>query len=53
MRNVEADQRWGVGVAADPGTDFANKNGWLNIDDDNGLWAVTATACSPSTARPC
>ena len=49
MRNVEADQRWGVGAAADKGTDFANKNGWLSIDDsnepgetDNGLWAVTS-----------
>jgi beta-lactamase class A len=47
MRNVEADQRWGVGVDADKGTDFANKNGWLSIDNDNGpgedddgLWAV-------------
>jgi hypothetical protein len=49
MRNVEADQRWGVGAAADKGTDFANKNGWLSIDDSNGpgetdggLWAVTS-----------
>ena len=49
MRNVEADQRWGVGVVADAGTDFANKNGWLSIDntngpgeDDNGLWAVNS-----------
>ena len=49
MENVEADQRWGVGVDADPGDDFANKNGWLSIDDDNGpgeddngLWAVTS-----------
>lgn len=38
--NVEADQRWGVGAAADPGTDFANKNGWLNVDDDGGRWVV-------------
>jgi beta-lactamase class A len=36
MRNVESDQRWGVGVLADPGSTFANKNGWLNIDNDNG-----------------
>lgn len=49
MRNVEADQRWGVGVVADKGTTFANKNGWLSIDNsngpgetDNGLWAVTS-----------
>ena len=36
MRNVEADQRWGVGAAADKGSRFANKNGWLSIDDSNG-----------------
>jgi beta-lactamase class A len=36
MRSVESDQRWGVGVLADPGTTFANKNGWLGIDDSNG-----------------
>ena len=49
MRTVEADQRWGVGVVADEGTTFANKNGWLSIDDtngpgetDNGLWAVNS-----------
>lgn len=49
MRHVEADQRWGVGVVAQPGTSFANKNGWLAVDNDNdpgedddGLWAVTS-----------
>jgi hypothetical protein len=49
MRNVEADQRWGVGVVADPGTDFANKNGWLSVDNtngpdeqDDGRWIVTS-----------
>jgi beta-lactamase class A len=36
MRNVESDQRWGVGVVADPGTTFANKNGWLSVDNSNG-----------------
>lgn len=40
--NVEADQRWGVGAAADPGTQFANKNGWLNVDDDGGRWVVSS-----------
>jgi beta-lactamase class A len=40
LGNVEADQRWGVGRAADPGTDFANKNGWLQVDADGGRWAV-------------
>ena len=49
MRNVESDQRWGVGVVADPGTTFANKNGWLSVDNsngpgetDNGLWVVNS-----------
>jgi hypothetical protein len=42
MTNVEADQRWGVGVVADAGSSFANKNGWLGVDDDNGLWAVNS-----------
>ncbi len=42
MRNVEADQRWGVGVVADPGTTFANKNGWLAVDNDNDLWLVNS-----------
>jgi beta-lactamase class A len=35
MRNVQADQRWGVGVLADRHTTFANKNGWMDVDDDN------------------
>ena len=49
MRNVEADQRWGVGVVADKGSVFYNKNGWLSVDDsngpgetDDGRWAVTS-----------
>ncbi len=49
MAGVEADQRWGVGVAADKGTTVYNKNGWLSIDNsnapgenDNDLWAVTS-----------
>jgi beta-lactamase class A len=36
MQGVQADQRWGVGVVADAGTRFANKNGWLGVDDTNG-----------------
>lgn len=47
MRDVESDQRWGVGVLADPGSVLANKNGWLNVDngngpgeDDDGLWVT-------------
>lgn len=49
MRSVEADQRWGAGVVADPGTTVANKNGWLSVDDtngpgedDDGLWVVSS-----------
>jgi beta-lactamase class A len=49
MQTVQAGQRWGVGVIADPGTSFANKNGWLAIDNsngpgenDNGKWAVNS-----------
>jgi hypothetical protein len=49
MHAVEADQRWGAGVLADPGTTFANKNGWLSVDDtngpgedDDGLWVVSS-----------
>jgi len=36
MRNVQADQRWGVGVVADRHTSVANKNGWMQVGDDNG-----------------
>lgn len=42
MSDVEADQRWGVGAATDPGGGFANKNGWLDVDDDGGRWAVNS-----------
>ena len=41
MRNVEADQRWGVPVAATSGKP-AVKNGWLGVGTDNGLWAVNS-----------
>jgi beta-lactamase class A len=40
--NVEPDQRWGVGDAADTATTFANKNGWLDVDDDDGRWVVSS-----------
>lgn len=36
MHNVQDDQRWGAGVLADDGSDFANKNGWMAVDDGNG-----------------
>jgi hypothetical protein len=35
MGHVESDQRWGVGVTADAGTTFDNKNGWLEVDNEN------------------
>lgn len=40
MSDVESDQRWGVSAAADRGTDLANKNGWLNLDTDDGRWVA-------------
>ncbi|MDT4918223.1 MAG: hypothetical protein QOH89_2923, partial [Pseudonocardiales bacterium] len=52
-------QRWGVGVLADPGTTFANKNGWLGIDnsngpgeDDNGLWVTNSLGVVRVHGRP-
>lgn len=36
MRDVQADQRWGVGAVADRDDAFANKNGWLQVRNDNG-----------------
>jgi beta-lactamase class A len=44
LRDVESDQQWGAPVAADPGTTVAVKNGWLNVDDDGGRWAVNSNA---------
>lgn len=52
MTNVEPDQRWGVGAAADPGTQFANKNGWLNVDDDAGRWVVSSVGLVQVSGRP-
>ena len=42
MRSVESDQDWGVSAVADANTQTALKNGWLNITDDNDLWAVNS-----------
>jgi hypothetical protein len=44
LRAVESDQQWGAPVAADPGTTVAVKNGWLDVDDDAGRWAVNSDA---------
>ncbi|MCE0763266.1 class A beta-lactamase-related serine hydrolase [Pseudonocardia kujensis] len=40
MSRVEPDQAWGVSVIADPATTTALKDGWLDIDDDDGRWAT-------------
>lgn len=42
LGKIAPDQAWGVSAAADPGTSPALKNGWLNVDDDNDLWAVNS-----------
>jgi hypothetical protein len=42
MANVEADQRWGISAAADPGATSWLKNGWLSVDRDHGLWTVNS-----------
>jgi hypothetical protein len=49
MHHVEADQRWGVGAVADPGTAFAIKDGWLPVENgnpggvgDDGRWLVNS-----------
>jgi hypothetical protein len=39
MSQVETDQQWGVPAAADPGTPFMVKNGWLPT---SSLWEVNS-----------
>lgn len=39
MSNVESDQQWGVPAAADPGTQFLVKNGWL---PNPSLWEINS-----------
>jgi hypothetical protein len=41
MRNVEADQSWGVTSASTPGTVPAVKNGWLPLSSD-GQWVINS-----------
>jgi hypothetical protein len=41
MGHVEAAQHWGVPAAADHGTRFIVKNGWLP-DPDTGLWEINS-----------
>jgi hypothetical protein len=42
MRHVETDQTWGISAVADPDTPVALKDGWLNVDQDDGRWAVNS-----------
>jgi hypothetical protein len=48
MGNVEADQRWGISAAADPGAASWLKNGWLSVDRDHGLWTVNSVGLTTS-----
>jgi hypothetical protein len=41
MTQVEADQQWGIPAAADDGTQFMVKNGWLP-DPTTGLWEINS-----------
>jgi Beta-lactamase enzyme family len=41
MSHVETDQQWGVPAAADRGTRFMVKNGWLP-DPDTGRWEINS-----------
>jgi hypothetical protein len=41
MGHVEADQQWGVPAAADHGTRFMVKNGWLP-SPATGLWEINS-----------
>jgi beta-lactamase class A len=42
MGQVDTDQDWGVSAAARTGETTLLKNGWLSLDDDNGLWEVNS-----------
>ncbi|CAL9614796.1 serine hydrolase [Streptomyces sp. Tu 3180] len=52
MERVVADQAWGVPAAADAGTVWAVKNGWLPRDA-TGLWVVHSTGCVTVGGRVC
>jgi hypothetical protein len=41
MSQVESDQRWGVSAAADSGTSYFVKNGWLP-SSETGLWSINS-----------
>jgi hypothetical protein len=42
MGQVEPDQAWGVPAAADSGTSYDVKNGWLPRPEWGGLWEVNS-----------
>src|ERR1700689_3716932 len=46
MSQVEADQQWGVTAAADPGTPFMVKNGWL---PNPYLWEINSISGTGSS----
>jgi hypothetical protein len=49
MREVDADQRWGVSAAASPNTVFAIKNGWL---PDPQLWVINSIGTLDHDGQP-
>jgi hypothetical protein len=42
MGEVDESQSWGVSAAADSGTPTPLKDGWLEMSDDDGLWALNS-----------
>jgi hypothetical protein len=42
MRNVEADQRWGISAGPPKTAVVGIKNGWLPVTEDHNLWAVNS-----------
>ncbi|MBO0701905.1 MAG: hypothetical protein J2P38_03165 [Candidatus Dormibacteraeota bacterium] len=43
LTSVSPDQAWGIPVVADSDTQFAVKDGWLNLDGDTD-WAINSDA---------
>ena len=41
VQNVSPSQRWGVPAVADPGTTFAVKNGWLDLEEGRD-WVINS-----------
>ncbi|WP_149550605.1 serine hydrolase [Streptomyces marokkonensis] len=52
MARVVPEQAWGVPTAADEGTAWAVKNGWLPRDA-TGLWVVHSIGCVTAGGREC